>query len=293
MTTRGRPLVDLHAHTSASDGGDDPPALVQAAAGAGVEVLAVTDHDTVAAVATAKAAGLRLGVEVLAGCELTANLGGRVVHVLVYGESLLDPDLGEAVEAARSGRQERNLAIGGRLRELTGVGHDQAMAIAGGSVLSRAHFARALVAHGVVADVAEAFDRYLSSGRPAYVPAPSVPVADAVALAGKAGGVAVLAHPGRLGDGERDRVLTEAVAAGIDGIEVWHSQHDAELRRRLLRLVDRHGLLATGGSDYHGVHKPSVRLGSGVDGNVAVPHELLDGLRARLASMERPVDDPG
>ena len=278
------PLVDLHAHTSASDGSDDPSALVEAAAAAGVEVLAVTDHDTVAAVAAAKVAGLRLGVEVLAGCELTALVGGRVVHVLVYGEGLLAPDLGEAVEAARRGRHERNLAIGERLRELTGVGYDEATAIAGGSVLSRAHFARALVAGRVVADVAEAFDRYLSSGRPAYVPAPSVSMTDAVALAGKAGGVAVLAHPGRLGDGERDRLLAEAVEAGIDGIEVWHSQHDAELRRSLTGLVERRGLLATGGSDYHGRHKPSVRVGTGVDGNVAVPGELLEALRDRLAT---------
>jgi 3',5'-nucleoside bisphosphate phosphatase len=283
--TSGRemPLVDLHAHTSASDGGDDPRALVEAAAAAGVEVLAVTDHDTVAAVAEARAAGRRLGVEVLAGCELTAQVGDRVVHVLLYGEGLLAPDLADAVEAARRGRHERNLAIGERLRKLTGVGYEEAAAVAGDSALSRAHFARALVARGAVADVAEAFDRFLSSGRPAYVPAPSVSVTDAVALAGKAGGVAVLAHPGRLGDGERDRVLAEALAAGVDGVEVWHSQHDAALRRSLARLVDGRGLLATGGSDYHGRHKPDVRLGTGVGGNVAVPGELLDALRDRLA----------
>ena len=281
--SRGASLVDLHAHTWASDGGDDPRALVEAAAAAGVEVLAVTDHDTVAAVAEARAAGRRLGVEVLAGCEVTALVGHRVVHVLLYGEGLLAPDLGEAVETARRGRDARNLAIGERLRELTGVGYEEAAAIAGDSALSRAHFARALVAGRVVADVAEAFDRYLSSGRPAYVPAPSVSVTDAVALAGKAGGVAVLAHPGRLGDGERDRVLAEALEAGVDGVEVWHSQHDAELRRSLAALVERRGLLATGGSDYHGRHKPGVRVGTGVDGNVAVPGELLDALRCRLA----------
>jgi predicted metal-dependent phosphoesterase TrpH len=115
------------------------------------------------------------------------------------------------------------------------------------------------------------------------VPAPSVPIGDAVALAGKAGGVAVLAHPGRLAEDERDRVLGEALEAGVDGVEVWHSQHDAELRGRLRRLVERRGLLATGGSDYHGVHKPRVCLGSGVDGNVAVPAELLEALRDRSA----------
>ena len=181
-----------------------------------------------AAVAGARAAGERLGVEVLAGCELTATVGDRVVHVLLYGEGLLEPDLADAVEVARRGRDERNQAIGERLERLCGVGHADAVEVAGASALSRAHFARAMVARGVVADVAEAFDRYLSSGRPAYVPAPSVPVTDAVAIAAKAGGVAVLAHPGRLAAGERDRVLGEAIEAGIDGVEVWHSQHDAE-----------------------------------------------------------------
>jgi 3',5'-nucleoside bisphosphate phosphatase len=278
-------LVDLHTHTLASDGGDEPQELVAAAAAAGVGVLAVTDHDTVAAVAEARAAGQQLGVEVVAGCELTASVGGRVVHVLLYGDGLLEPDLADAVEVARTGRHQRNLAIGERLERLCGVGYREAAEVAGASALSRAHFARALVAAGAVADVAEAFDRYLSSGRPAYVPAPSVSVTDAVAIAGKAGGVAVLAHPGRLAPEERDRVLDLALETGIDGIEVWHSQHDAELRRSLAELVERHGLLATGGSDYHGRHKPGVRIGSGTDGNVAVPTEVLDALTERLATI--------
>jgi 3',5'-nucleoside bisphosphate phosphatase len=284
---RGAPagaLVDLHTHTLASDGGDHPRELVAAAAAAGVGVLAVTDHDTVAAVAEARAAGQGLGVEVVAGCELTASVGDRVVHVLLYGDGLLEPDLAEAVEVARTGRHQRNLAIGERLQRLCGVGHREAAELAGASALSRAHFARALVAAGAVADVAEAFDRYLSSGRPAYVPAPSISVTDAVAIAGKAGGVAVLAHPGRLALEERARVLGQALEAGIDGIEVWHSQHDPELRRSLAELVQRRGLLATGGSDYHGRHKPDVRIGSGTDGNTALPRELLDALRARLAT---------
>ena len=273
--------VDLHAHTLASDGSDRPDELVAAAA-AGVAALAVTDHDTVAAVAEAKAAGDRLGVEVLAGCEVTATVGDRVVHVLLYGEGLLEPDLADAVEAARRGRGARNQAIGERLERLCGVGHADAAEVAGASALSRAHFARAMVARGVVADVAEAFDRYLSSGRPAYVPAPSVSLTDAVALAAKAGGVAVLAHPGRLADAERDRVVGEALEAGIDGVEVWHSEHDDGLRRSLAGLAERRGLLATGGSDYHGRHKPDVRVGSGRDGNVTVPAELLDVLRDRI-----------
>jgi predicted metal-dependent phosphoesterase TrpH len=238
----------------------------------------------VEAVAATRAAGARLGVEVLAGCELSATVGDRVVHVLLYGEGLLEPDLADAVGVARRGRDERNRAIGERLERLTGVGYDDAAAVAGDCALSRAHFARALIARGAVAGVAEAFDRYLSSGRPAYVPAPSVSVTDAVALAAKAGGVAVLAHPGRLAADERDRVVAEALEAGVDGLEVWHSQHDAGLRRSLGALVARRGLLATGGSDYHGRHKPDVRVGTGTGGNVTVPGEHLEALRDRLAS---------
>jgi len=277
-------LVDLHTHTLASDGSDRPRGLVAAAAAAGVGVLAVTDHDTVAAVAEARIAGQAVGIDVVAGCELTASVDGRVVHILLYGDGLLEPDLAEAVEVARYGRQERNLAIGERLHRLTGVGYREAAELAGASALSRAHFARALIAAGAVADVAEAFDRYLSAGRPAYVPAPSVSVTDAVAIAGKAGGVAVLAHPGRLAPKERARVLALALEAGIDGMEVWHPQHNAELRWSLAELVERRGLLATGGSDYHGRHKPDARIGTGVDGNVAVSRELLDALRERLAT---------
>jgi hypothetical protein len=194
------------------------------------------------------------------------------------------PELADAVQVARRGREERNRAIGERLERLTGVGYADAVEVAGASALSRAHFARALIARGAVADVAEAFDRFLSAGRPAYVPAPGVSVTDAVAVAGKAGGVAVLAHPGRLAAAERERVLGEALEAGIDGIEVWHPQHDPDLRRSLERLADRRGLLATGGSDYHGRHKPDVHIGSGAGGNVAVPAARLHALRARLTS---------
>ncbi|HEX8928598.1 MAG TPA: hypothetical protein VGA45_06775, partial [Actinomycetota bacterium] len=218
------------------------------------------------------------------GCELTATVGDRVVHVLLYGEGLLEPDLADAVQVARLARDERNRAVGERLERLCGVGYDDAVRVAGASALSRAHFALALVARGAVADVPEAFDRFLSSGRPAYVPAPGVSVTDAVAVAGKAGGVAVLAHPGRLATAERDRVLNEALDAGIDGIEVWHPQHDPDLRRSLERLADRHGLLATGGSDYHGRHKPDVHIGTGTNANVTVPADRLDALRDRLTS---------
>ncbi len=277
-------MIDLHAHTRASDGSDTSAELVEAAARAGVQVLAVTDHDTVDGVAAALRAGPRLGIEVLPGCEITGEVGGRVVHLLAYGEGLLAPGAVDRVVAVRRERAERNRRVGAKLEALTGVGYRHALELAGGAALSRAHFARALVQRGAVADVAEAFDRYLSNGRPAYVPAPSLPVEEALALVHALGGVVVLAHPGRLAAGEQGQVVAAAVAAGIDGIEVWHSQHDAGAQRHWLTTAARHGLLATGGSDYHGRHKPGVRLGSGTGGNVLVPARAVSDLKARLAA---------
>jgi len=300
--------IDLHTHTRASDGSDTPEELVEAAARAGVKVLAVTDHDTVAAVAAARIAGEERGVRVLPGLEITGEVGstggresaglpwtasrrsparsagGRVVHLLAYGAGLLDPGAVDRVEAVRRERLERNHHIGERLQALTGVGYDQAAALAGRSALSRAHFARALIQAGAVADTAEAFDRYLSNGRPAYVPAPSLPVEEVVALVGGLGGLVVLAHPGRLGTAEADDVVAAAIEAGIDGLEVWHSQHDADARRHWQATADRHNLLVTGGSDYHGAHKPTVRIGNGTDGNVDVPDQVLVDLEERLGA---------
>jgi predicted metal-dependent phosphoesterase TrpH len=276
-------LVDLHCHTRASDGSDTAEALVAAAARAGVGVLAVTDHDTVAAVQAATSLGRRLGVEVLTGCELTTQAEGEVVHLLAYGAGLAAAGIDARCAAVRAGRDGRNRAIGQRLRVLTGIGYEDAAALAGAAAVSRAHFAAALVAAGVVADVADAFERWLGPGRPAYVAAPALPVAEAVALVHAAGAVAVVAHPGRLPAITRDRVLAACIEAGADGLEAWHPQHDHDEQRRWAGQAERRGLLVTGGSDYHGRHKPGIALGRGAGGNVAVPADALAELRARLA----------
>jgi predicted metal-dependent phosphoesterase TrpH len=279
--------IDLHAHTQASDGSDTSAELVLAAAAAGIRLLAVTDHDTVEGLGQAMEAAERAGVELLPGCEVTGEVGGRVVHLLAYGEGLLAPGAIDRVVAVRNDRRQRNLRIGAALEALTGVGYADALELAGGSALSRAHFARALVRRGAVADVAEAFDRYLSNDRPAYVPAPSLPAVELVALVHGLGGVVVLAHAGRLDACERERVVAAAIAAGVDGLEVWHSQHDPAVERHLAAIAAEHGLLATGGSDYHGRHKPGVRLGSGSDGNVVVPARAIDDLKERLTTALR------
>ena len=218
----------------------------------------------------------------LAGCEVTATVGDRVVHVLLYGEGLLEPDLADAVEVpAGAGTSATRPSASGWSASAGSATPTPPRSP--GPAPCRGPTSPGRWSPGVVADVAEAFDRYLSSGRPAYVPAPGVSVTDAVAIAAKAGGVAVLAHPGRLADGERDRVLDEAHRG--------RGRRDRGLalpaRRRPAPVPGRpgraRGLLATGGSDYHGRHKPDVRVGTGKHGNVTVPAELLDVLRDRLA----------
>ena len=273
-------LVDLHAHTLASDGSDRPEELVAAAAAAGVATMAVTDHDTVAAVAEAGAAGDRLGVEVLAGCEVTATVGDRVVHVLLYGEGLLEPDLADAVEvpggagtsatrpsasgwSASAGRPRRRRRGRRGQRPVAGPLRPGDGRPGGGR---RGRGLRPLPVVGA-----------------ARVRARPERVADRRGrLAAKAGGVAVLAHPGRLADAERDRVVGEALEAGVDGVEVWHPA-----RRRPAPVPGRPGR-APGPAGHRRVRLPRpAQAGrarrTGKDGNVTVPAELLDVLRDRLA----------
>lgn len=269
-------FCDLHLHTTASDGTWSPEGLVRAAREAGLAAIAVTDHDTTAAVHVAQAAGKRLGVEVLAGVELSLRTDGQEVHVLGYGIDPGDPVLGDRLAAVRTRRAERTAAILSRLAE-----HDRPLdparvqAIAGRGSIGRPHIARAMVEKGYVASISEAFDRWLAEGRPAFVPRAAVSPADGIAWIRAAGGVSVLAHPGLLKD---DRIIPELVTLGLDGIEVYHPSHPPEDVICYLRQAEEHGLLVTGGSDCHGPGgKDQVFLG-----RVKLPYEHLTALRQLL-----------
>jgi 3',5'-nucleoside bisphosphate phosphatase len=253
------PLVDLHTHTTASDGAATPAALIDRARAAGLVAVALTDHDTVGGVAEARAAGARAGVAVIAGVELSAVDGDREVHVLglhLDDTRTLDPMLAELREA----RRRRAEAMVGTLRGLgLGVTLDAVLAEAGGGAVGRPHVARALIAGGWVRDQREAFDQYLGSGRPAYVPKQRLTLGDAIQLLHAAGGIAVLAHPGR--DGTRARLET-AQRLGLDGVEVRHPSHNAEDEARLRALADHLQLVPSGGSDWHGATEGTRVLGS-------------------------------
>lgn len=279
--------VDLHVHTSVSDGTLAPRAVVRAARDAGLAAIAITDHDTTDGVAEAMDAGRKDGVEIVEGVEISVNVQGQDVHLLGY---LFDP-AHEALQGllaeGRDSRDRRNPRIVERLRRLgIEVTMEEVVTFAGASgvaatSIGRPHIAGVLVAKGAVASVREAFDRYLAEGRPAFVPRYRVESAEAIGAIHAAGGLAVLAHAVTLGTTRMERAVRELAAERLDGLEVAHSKHEPETRARLLALAGELGLAPTGGSDFHGGAKPDVAIGTGTGGNVEVPYEWLLGLRAR------------
>lgn len=268
--------VDLHTHSTWSDGLLSPTVLVEEAASRGVGALALTDHDTVAGIPEARAAGERLGVEVVPGVELSTSLGrGGEIHLLGYfidiGDATLLAQLDEYARA-RAERMER--MIDRLLRVGAPIDPERVREIAGHGTVGRPHLARALIEAGHAADLSDAFDRYIGGGRPAYVPRPRVDPGDAIALVRGAGGVAVLAHPFSVGGVEP--VLDRLVPAGLAGMEVEYGEYGPEDREILREIAARRGLIATGGSDYHGPDRRAAReLGS-----VPVTLDAVAALRA-------------
>ncbi|MFD9968092.1 PHP domain-containing protein [Streptomyces sp. NPDC059017] len=250
--------IDLHTHSTASDGTDTPAELVRGAAAAGLDVVALTDHDTVGGHAEAIAA-LPEGLTLVTGAELSCRTGGVGLHMLAYLFDPEEPELARERELVRDDRVPRARAMVGRLRELgVPVTWEQVSRIAGDGSVGRPHVAAALVELGVVPDVSAAFTPdWLANGGRAYVEKHELDPFEAVRLVKAAGGVTVLAHPLAVKRGEvvSEDVIARLAAAGLDGIEVDHMDHDEPTRARLRGLAAELGLLPTGSSDYHGSRK--------------------------------------
>jgi len=270
-------LIDLHTHTTASDGRSSPAELVDCAAQAGVTVLSVTDHDTTGGLAGACSACAAAGIEFVAGIEITAVAAGRDVHVLGY---FFDPE-SQSLQTFLSEQRERRVD---RIRQMVtrlaghGISLDADAILAPGlagrmTSVGRPWIARALVAKGYVADVNEAFAKWLDHGRPGFVPRIGASPPDVFAEIHRAGGLASLAHPINL---KHDEWLEGYAAEGLDAIEVYHSDHDEAASRRYLAFATKLNLLITGGSDYHGDDSHG-----GLPGSVALPRDAFDRLRER------------
>lgn len=270
-------MIDLHLHTTASDGSSSPIDLVSEAHAAGITTLAVTDHDTTAGIAAASAEARRRGMAFVTGIEITAVVGGRDVHVLGYFFDPQDAGLLEFLEQQRDARRRRVVAIGQRLDALgvpvpLGDILDKVRTESGRAV-GRPLIAAAMVAAGHARDIADAFDRYLGQGQPAYVERSGAPPEHVIERIGRAGGLASLAHPGKQ---RMDGSLGDFVAGGLRALEVHHPDHDARDVEHYRTLARDHELLVTGGSDYHG-------LGSGRTsgfGRISLPQDDFDRLSA-------------
>lgn len=273
--------IDLHTHTNISDGSETPEAAVELAKKLGLAAIAITDHDTAAGVKRAKAAGERCGVEVVSGIELGCGWHGSEVHMLGYGVDPDDEGLCGVLEGIVRDRRERNLKMAKLLAD-DGINVDVAELERRhpGSVIGRPHFALCLVEAGVADSVKDAFDRFLDPGRKYYVRRHFLTLEEGAALIIAAGGRPVIAHPlqYKLSDAGMTELLERARAAGVCGLECRYSGYSEETVEHLLSLAADFGLCPTGGSDWHGSHKPHIAMGSGMNGELCVPYEYLEAL---------------
>jgi predicted metal-dependent phosphoesterase TrpH len=272
-------LIDLHSHTNQSDGSCSPAELVEEAVRAGVTTLGITDHDTFAGYDQALSAAASAGLGLVCGIELSTKLHGHSVHLLGYFLGSHAPeDFRSWVLELQAARRERNVRLAERLREL---GFDITVEEAearGRGMTGRPHFAQIMVEKGYVRGLREAFDDYLDESAKGYVYRREPQFAEGVEHIRNAGGIASLAHPIRV-NGDVPALMPELRDAGMNAIEAYHSDHDAEQTAAYLALAEQYGMLVTGGSDFHGLVKPGVNLGTGYNGNLHVPEDLVERLR--------------
>ncbi len=273
-------FADLHLHTKYSDGTYSPEELVAQAKRFGLAAIALTDHDTVEGCAPTAAACSPLGIEFLSGTELTAEQNGEEIHILGYLVDIQNPRLLAELDKFQNVRQQRIRDMVARLNAMNvPLSVDAVFALANCRAPGRPHVARALVKAGLCHNLDEAFERFLKKNRPAWVPKFKMSAHDAIELIHEAGGVAVLAHPGL---NRTDDVIPGMVAAGLDGIECFHTKHSTAVAEHYLEVADQFHLLVTGGSDCHGMSKGKPLIGS-----VKVPYQHVAMLKAKAASSAR------
>jgi predicted metal-dependent phosphoesterase TrpH len=275
-------IIDLHVHSTASDGSMSPAELVRHARELGLAAIALTDHDTVDGVSEALEEGRRIGVEVIPGIEISVNYKPEM-HILGYFLDINEyTSIKNKLGQIKKGREDRNKKIFGRLNELgVYVTEEEVRQVAAGDITGRPHIARVLVSKGYVRSIDEAFDRYLSKDGLAYFKRFELQPEDGIAAIKNAGGIPVIAHPVFLKKSyaDMDNLFGELMQYGLAGIEAIYSENSKEDTGNLLRLAIKHNLLVTGGSDFHGSYKRGIELGKG-RGNLNIPYELLEKLKA-------------
>jgi predicted metal-dependent phosphoesterase TrpH len=251
----------------------------------GLKSVAITDHDTIDGIAEALEEADRSGIELIPGVEMSVRYKNGEIHILGYDIEPKNQSLINQLIQLKQGREERNPEIVERLRNLgLNLEYREVKAIAGEATVGRPHIAKVLLNKGYVASIAEAFERYLKEGAPAFVPRTTLKPEQAIDLIIGAGGIPVLAHPFRMDGGPQaaEILLSELVPSGLKGLEVLYSTHDSSEVEFASKLAKKFGLLMTGGSDFHGENKPGIELGSG-KGNLRIPYDLVQEMRAKIS----------
>lgn len=278
--------IDLHVHTTCSDGTLSPSEVVELARSEKFKAIGIADHDTVDGNAEAKKAGERVDIEVIEGVEISAEYSPGTMHILGYFIDSSSPVLKDALGFVQRARRERNPRIIEKLRGLGfNITYDEVLAEAQGGQVGRPHFAQVLVKKGYVRDPGEAFARFLAKGAAAYINKERMSSAKSIKVIKAAGGLAVLAHPKQLkiNDTKKlSRLIEKLIAEGLGGIEVYSSCHSRDEIQTYKELAQRFGLAVTAGSDFHGTNNPSVKLGD-LGPGVDVKYNLVEEMKLALA----------
>jgi predicted metal-dependent phosphoesterase TrpH len=282
-------LIDLHTHTTASDGSFEPSELIQAAVEADLKAIAITDHDTFAGYEQAMPHAQKAGIELVCGIELSTKMAvpgkprGRSIHLLGYfPKSEPAKEFLDWIDQLAASRRDRNRRLAARLQELNVDITIEEVQSRGRNMAGRPHFAQLLLEKGYVETLQQAFDRYLDEKAEAYVERDEPMLGEGIRRILDSGGVPSLAHPIRLGKrrpGEEEDTIRQMAKMGLPAIEAYHSDHSERDVERYQFIARRYGLAVTGGSDFHGTNKPGILVGSGRDGNVQVPSKVLDRLK--------------
>jgi hypothetical protein len=275
--------VDLHLHTTASDGVLSPSEIVRYAKAKGLQAIAITDHDTVEGCEEGLIEGEKIGFEVIPGIEISAEHSPGSMHILGFFLDIHHPLLNERLAYLQKARAERNPKIVEKLNRLgINITFEEVVKASGGGQVGRPHFANVLLEKKYVRSFPEAFDRFLKKGAPAYVDKLRFTSKEALHFINEAKGVAVLAHPNTLGMNgylELEKLILKLVEEGLKGIEVYYPEHSAAEVAQYKTLAERYGLLATGGTDYHGIEKNALDIGVG-KGEMKIPFSIVENLKA-------------
>lgn len=272
--------IDLHTHSTASDGSMTPRELIRHAKESGLSAIAITDHDTIDGVEEALDEGTKVGIEVIAGVEISVEFEPEM-HILGYFFGNTYKNMEPILKRLKIARDERNPKMVEKLRSLGfDITMEEVQAEAGGNIVARSHMASVLLKKGYVQSIREAFDKYISEGKPAFVRKEKMSPEECIESITKAGGIPVIAHPiflNRSWD-ELDKLVERLKKVGLRGIETYYVENSEEDTDNLLKIASKHNIVPTGGSDFHGIFKPDINISEG-KGNLYVPYEVLEMLK--------------